>query len=86
MVLKCHSILESTLDNTVRRHLDDILADYERHMVPEKYQRMSTTCQWPFVDGYITWFYSVSHIVMTPDAFGHPSRPAHEEILENDHA
>lgn len=34
----------------------------------------------------MTWFYNVSHPVMTPDAHGRPPRPAHEEILENEQA
>lgn len=29
-------------DNIVHRDVDDILADYECHMVPKEYRRMST--------------------------------------------
>lgn len=36
-----------------------------------------------FVDDYMTWFYSLSHPVMTSYAPGRPLRPVHEEILEN---
>lgn len=38
---------------------------------------MSTISHWHYVDGYMTWFYIVSHPVMTPDAPGRPPRPAH---------
>ena len=31
----------------------------------------------------MTWFFNVSHPIMTPDGPGRPSRLAHEELLEN---
>lgn len=70
----------------VRRHLDDILADYESHLVPEKYQSMSATSQWHYAESYMTWFYHVPHPVITLDAPRLPPRPAHEEILKNEQA
>lgn len=73
-------------NNIVRRHLDDILADYESHLVPEEYKSMLATSQWSYVDGYMTWFNSVSHPVMILYALECPPRPAHEEILENEQA
>lgn len=71
-------------NSTVCRHLYDIFAVYESHMVPEEYQSMSVTSQWSYVDNYMTWFYGVSHPVMTPETPRHSPRPAHEEILENE--
>lgn len=47
---------------------------------------MSATIQWSCVKDYTTWFYSVSHPIMTPDTPGCPPRPTHEEILENEKA
>ena len=32
----------------------------------------------------MTWFFRVSHPCMTPDGEGRPSRPAHEDLLENE--
>ena len=29
---------------------------------------MYGTGQWSYVDSYMTWFYNVSHLVITPDA------------------
>lgn len=76
----------SSPNNIIRSHLDDILADYKSHQVREEYQSMAVTGQWSFVDGYMTWFYSVPNCVMTLDALGCPPIPAHAEILENKHA
>lgn len=71
-------------NSIVSKHLDDILADYKSHMLLEQYQSMSATSQQSYVDGYMIWFYSVSHSVMTSDAHGPPHMPAHEKILENE--
>src|SRR4051812_3039930 len=51
----------------------------------EEYRRMQATQEWHCVEGYVTWFYRVSHSLMTPDAPGAP-RPTYEEILENQQA
>lgn len=45
---------------------------------------MQTTSQWHFGEGYMNWFYFVSHLVMTSDPFGRPLRPAHEKIQDNE--
>ena len=34
----------------------------------------------------MTWFFNMSHLIMTLDGLGHPPRPAHEELLENQQA
>src|SRR3954464_519133 len=59
--------------------------DWEHHVVPEEYRRMRVTQDCHCVEGYVTWFYRVSHPLLTPGAPGAP-RPAHEEILENQQA
>lgn len=64
--------------------LDDILSDYESHLVLEEYRKMLTTSQWSYVGNYMTWFYSVTYPIMTPYTNGHPPKPTHEEILENE--
>ena len=51
-----------------------------------EYQSKTTISQWSYVDNYMTWFYSVSHPIMTPNALERPSMPAHEEILKNEQA
>lgn len=55
---------------TVCRHLDDILADYESPLVSEECQIVQVTSQWHYAEGYMTYFYSVLHPVMTPDTHG----------------
>lgn len=43
---------------------------------------MPATSQWSYMDDYMTWFYNVSHLVMTSDAPGRPHRPSRKDILE----
>lgn len=78
------SPFESTHDNTVPTHLDDILADYKSHLVPKEYRKMSATSQWSFVDCYMNQLYIVSRRFMTSDTHEYPYRSAHEVILENE--
>lgn len=37
---------------------------------------------WAYDDDYMTWFYRVSHPIMTPNAPGRPLRPTNYEVLE----
>ncbi|XP_058770497.1 uncharacterized protein LOC131644109 [Vicia villosa] len=73
-------------DTITRIELTSIFEDWAHHLVPNEYRRMVATESWHCVDDYVTWFYRVSHPLMTPDALGDPPRPAHEEILENQQA
>ncbi|XP_058766846.1 uncharacterized protein LOC131640475 [Vicia villosa] len=77
------SPFEAASDTVTRVVLTAIFEDWAHHLVPEEYRRMVATQSLHCVDGYVTWFYRVSHPLMTPDAPGDPSRAAHEEILEN---
>ena len=54
-------------------------------MVLEEARMMQAPISWHCVEGYVTWFYTVSHPIMTLDALGRPPRPAHEDILDNQH-
>ncbi|XP_058775726.1 uncharacterized protein LOC131650002 [Vicia villosa] len=65
-----------------RRQLDEVFADKEHHMVPEEARATRAENDWSCVEGYITWYYRVSHPYMIPAAHGDPPRPAHEEILQ----
>ena len=65
-----------------RREIDDIFADYEHHLVPEEARATTAPTDWACADGYISWFFTVSHPYMVPTAPGSPPRPAHQEILE----
>lgn len=38
----------------VHRHLNDILVDFESHMVPKEYQRVQAPPQWHSAEGYMT--------------------------------
>ncbi|XP_058754452.1 uncharacterized protein LOC131627631 [Vicia villosa] len=77
------SSFEAAPDTVTRVGLPTIFEDWAHHLVPEEYQHMVATQGWHLVDEYVTWFYRMSHPLMTPDTPGDPPRPAHEEILEN---
>lgn len=38
----------------VCRHLDNILTNYESHLIPDEYLSMSATSQWSYIDDYMT--------------------------------
>lgn len=65
-----------------RRDLQAILNDFESHLIPKEYPREPTHVHWICVEGYMTWFYRVSHHIMTPDAPREPPRPANQEVLQ----
>ena len=69
------------------RDLGVILEDLDSHVVLEEYRRVSTPVNWAYAYCYITWFYGVSHPIMTPYTPGRSPRPSNQNILEarNDH-
>ncbi|XP_050902773.1 uncharacterized protein LOC127115222 [Lathyrus oleraceus] len=69
-----------------RRKIDDMFDDYESHMVPEEAHSIIVVSDWSYVDGYIRWFFTVSHSYMVHAAPGDPVRPTHQEILEEEQA
>ncbi|XP_058733766.1 uncharacterized protein LOC131605426 [Vicia villosa] len=69
-----------------RRQLDEVFADWENHMVPEEARATRAKSDWSCVEGYITWYYRVSHPYMLPATPGDPPRLAHEEILQANQA
>ncbi|XP_058763616.1 uncharacterized protein LOC131637068 [Vicia villosa] len=75
---------EASLINIVRIEVNEIAANFKSRLVPEEYRSQEATSEWNHVEVYMTWFYSVSHPYMTPNAHRRPPRSAHEEILEND--
>lgn len=62
--------------------MNDMFDDYERHLVPEEAQSTIALSVWSYVDGYIRWFFKVSHSHMMRASLGDPPEPAHQEILE----
>ncbi|XP_058742104.1 uncharacterized protein LOC131614550 [Vicia villosa] len=70
-------------DTITRRALTDIFQDMEHHLVPEEYRGMRASQSWHCVDGHVTWFFKVSHHIMTSDALGRPPRPPYEGLLKN---
>ncbi|XP_058733393.1 uncharacterized protein LOC131605002 [Vicia villosa] len=63
------------------QQLDDVFVDWEHHIVPDEARETRSEVDWSYVNGYINWYYRVSHSYMIPTAPGSPPRPAHEEIL-----
>ncbi|XP_058765318.1 uncharacterized protein LOC131638792 [Vicia villosa] len=66
--------------------LDEVFVDWEHHMVHEEARATITEHEWSYVEGYISWYYRVSHPYMLPATDGDPPRPAHEEILRTHQA
>ncbi|XP_058742319.1 uncharacterized protein LOC131614782 [Vicia villosa] len=62
--------------------LDEVFADWEHHMVLAEARETTSEKDLSCVEGYITWYYRISHTYMLPTAPGSPSRPAHKEILQ----
>lgn len=61
---------ESAPSTVYHKDLDAVLDDFESHHVSEEYRKILALVHWPYRDNYMTWFYMVSHFIMTPDAFG----------------
>ncbi|XP_058733913.1 uncharacterized protein LOC131605588 [Vicia villosa] len=80
MILR--SPFEVDTDSVNRWELTAIFEDWAHHLVPEEYRRTLATQSWHCVDGYVTWFYQMSHPIMTLDVPRRPPRPTHEELLE----
>lgn len=51
-------------------------------MVLEEYHRVLAHIKWVYEDNYMTWFYMVSHLIMTLDPSGRPPRSSNQEVLE----
>ncbi|XP_050877097.1 uncharacterized protein LOC127080851 [Lathyrus oleraceus] len=66
------------------RQMDDMFYDYESHLVLEEAQTIMTPSDWSYVDGYIRWFFRVSHLYMMHVVLEDPLRLAHHEILEEE--
>lgn len=66
------------------RDMDVMFDDYLSHLIPEEAQSTIAESNWSYVDEYIRWFFRVSHSYMVQYAPGDPSRPAHQEILEEE--
>lgn len=62
--------------------LQTILDDFESHRVPDEYRREPTHVHWACARGYLTWFYTVSYPIMTPNVLGGPPRSANQEVFE----
>ncbi|XP_058732825.1 uncharacterized protein LOC131604401 [Vicia villosa] len=54
----------------IRRQLDEVFADWEHHMVLEEARATLAEHNWSCVEGYITWYYRVSHPYMLSAAEG----------------
>ncbi|XP_058741368.1 uncharacterized protein LOC131613741 [Vicia villosa] len=80
------SPLQAAYIRNIGRDLEDILADFENHLVSVEYRTHDAISQWNYVEGYMTWFYKVLHSYMTHNAPRRPSRSVHEEFLENQQA
>ncbi|CAK8544882.1 unnamed protein product [Lathyrus sativus] len=53
-----------------RMQIKEIYADYQRHMVSDESRPTRAPRDWSCVDGYIMWFFTVSHPHIVPTAEG----------------
>lgn len=58
--------------------------DYESHLAPEKARVTIAKSGKSYADGYIRWFFRVSHPYIVHASPGDPLRPTHQEILEKE--
>lgn len=70
----------------VHRDIDEMYDDFLNHLVPTESRDVVAPREWSCALGYIQWYFIVSHPYMTSDAQGDPSRPNHQEILEEENA
>lgn len=68
----------------MRIQIDDMFDDYVSHLVSEETQDTIDESDWSYVEGYIRWFFRVSHSHMVQAPPGDTSRPAHQGILEDE--
>lgn len=54
-------------------------------MISEEAHSTIAKSDWSYVDGYIRWFFRVSHMYMMQVAPRDPPNPPHQEILEEKH-
>ncbi|CAL5208827.1 unnamed protein product [Lathyrus oleraceus] len=78
-----HHVFSTSLALT-RRHVDVMFDDYESHLVSEEAHSTIALSEWSYVDGYIRWFFRVSHPYMVHAVPRDPPRPAHQKILEEE--
>lgn len=67
-----------------RRNMDVIFYDYLSHLVLVETRSVIIESDWSYVDGYIWWFFRVSHPYKMQNALGDPLRSIHKEILEEE--
>ncbi|CAL5208186.1 unnamed protein product [Lathyrus oleraceus] len=71
----------SVIPAFTRIHIDDMFNDYEGHLVSEEAHATIIERDWSYVEGYIRWFFRMSHLYMVQAASEDPHRPVHQEIL-----
>lgn len=72
--------------NSPRKDHDVILNGFYSHLVSVETRSVPMGEPLAYAQGYINWFYRVSHPYMTPDVAGVPPRHTHQEILEEKRA
>ncbi|XP_058725576.1 uncharacterized protein LOC131596857 [Vicia villosa] len=61
-----------------RMLLKEVFANWEQHVVPEEERATPSEHDWSCAEGYISWYYRVSHPYIPRAAGGGPPKPAHE--------
>lgn len=63
-----------------RRQIDDVFAGFKSHLVSKEARNIKVVNDWSYVEGYIRWFFMVSHPYMVHAAPGDPPKSSHQEI------
>lgn len=65
-----------------RRYMNVMFYHYLNHLVPEEAHSIVDLIDWSYTEDYIWWFCRMLHNYMIQDVLVNPSRPTHQEILE----
>lgn len=76
---------DSASPTMVHIDVDVMYGDYHNHLVPDDTRGTLAPSYQSSGYSYIQWYFKVSHPYMTPNTPKDPHRPAHLEILEEEH-